>query len=112
MKVDDSLPMRISDLHGCELISHCDCCGRHLRLYPGPAGFDSSTRLDSLLERLVCGARRNGRACTGLPRRLVLVRDDRQWMLEASGDWVEDESVFWEHSDFAARAERGNRQSV
>jgi hypothetical protein len=62
--------------------------------------------LVTLLERQVCGARRQGRACGGLPRRLVLVRDERRWMLEASGAWTEDDSVFWEHSDFAARSAR------
>jgi len=110
--VGDALPMRIADLGARELVSHCDRCGRHLRLYPGHADFDSRTRLVSLLDRLVCGARRDGRACGGLPRRLVLVRDERQWMLEASGDWVEDESLFWEHGDFELRAEQGGRAAA
>jgi hypothetical protein len=106
--VGDALPTRIADLDACELVSHCDRCGRHFRLYPGHADFDSRTRLISLLDRLVCGAR----ACGGLPRRLVLVRDERQWMLEASGDWVEDESLFWEHGDFEVRAEQGGRAAA
>jgi len=106
---DSPLPMRVADLDGCALIAHCDRCGRHLQLYPGLGDFASGTRLVSLLERLVCGARRQGRACGGLPRRLVLVRDERQWVLEASGDWTENESVFWEHSDFEALAARGRR---
>jgi len=108
--VDDALPMRIADLGVCELVSHCDRCGRHFRLYPGPTGLDPRTSLVNLLERLVCGAQRQGGACGGLPRRLVLVRDEQQWHLDASGDWIEDESVFWEHSDFAARAEGSGRQ--
>ena len=104
--IGDALPMRLADLDGSALVSHCDRCGRHLQLYPGHADFDSRTRLVSLLDRLVCGARRGGRACGGLPRRLVLVRDERQWALDASGDWAEDESLFWEHGDFEARAEQ------
>ena len=108
--VDDALPMRIADLGGCELVSHCDRCGRHLRLYPGPTGLDSRTRLVNLLDRLACVSQRKGGACGGLPRRLVLVRDERQWVLDDSGDWVEDQSVFWEHGDFEARAARNGRQ--
>lgn len=110
--VGNALPLRIADLDVCELISHCDRCGRHLRLYPGHADFDSRTRLVSLLERLVCGARHNGLACGGLPRRLMLVRDERQWTLDASGDWVEDESLFWEAGDFGARAEQGRGRAA
>jgi hypothetical protein len=49
----------------------------------------------------------NGRTCGGLPRRLVLVRDERQWVLEASGEWLEDHSQFWEASDFDSRAAQG-----
>ena len=104
--VDDTLPMRIADLGDGELVSHCDGCGRHFRLYPGHADFHSQTKLISLLGRLACGVRRNSRTCGGLPRRLVLVRDERQWVLDASGDWSEDDSAFWERSDFDARAER------
>jgi hypothetical protein len=107
--VNDILPMRIADLDGCELASHCDRCGRHLQLYPGPTGLDPRTRLANLLEQLACGAQRKGRACGGQPRRLVLIRNERQWVLDASGDWVEDESVFWEHSDFEALAQRSGR---
>ena|SRR5689334_20684863 len=98
-----TLPIRIADLDGCELTSHCDCCGRHFQLYPGPAEFDSRMKLLSLLDRLVCSARLNGRVCGGLPRRLVLVRDEHQWVLDASGEWLEDDSAFWETSDFEAR---------
>jgi|AraplaMF_Col_mMF_1032025.scaffolds.fasta_scaffold01505_4 hypothetical protein len=100
-----TLPTRIADLDGCELISHCDGCGRHFQLYPGHADFDSRMKLAGLLERLVCSARLNGRVCRGLPRRLVLVRDEHRWVLEASGEWREDDSAFWEASDFEARAE-------
>jgi len=103
----DSLPVRVADLDGSALSAHCDCCGRQLQLYPGHADFDSRTKLVSLLDRLVCGARLNGRTCGGLPRRLVLVRDERQWVLEASGEWLEDHSQFWEASDFEARAAQG-----
>jgi hypothetical protein len=99
-----TLPIRIADLDNCELTSHCDCCGRHFQLYPGPAEFDSRIKLVSLLDRLVCSARLNGRACGGLPRRLVLVRDGHQWVLDASGEWLEDDSAFWESCDFEARA--------
>lgn len=106
-KALDALPMRIADLDGCELVAHCDRCGRHLRLYPGHADFDSRTALVSLLDRLACSARRSGQACGGLPRRLVLVRDERQWLLDASGEWVEDDSLFWEPSDFEARTASG-----
>jgi hypothetical protein len=110
--VGAGLPMRIADLDGSELVAHCDRCGRHLRLYPGHAGFDTRMHLVSLLDRLVCGARRNGQACGGLPRRLMLVRDERHWALEASGAWIEDESHFWEQADFEALAERGTRQAA
>jgi hypothetical protein len=99
------LPTRIGDLDGCELAAHCESCGRQFRLYPGPADFDSRTKLVSLLDRLACRARRNGRACGGLPRRLVLVREERQWLLDASGEWVEDDFACWEQADFDARAE-------
>ena len=105
--VGDTLPTHVADLDGCELVCHCDRCGRHFRLYPGHADFGARTRLVSLLDRLACVARRNGSACKGLPRRLVLVRDERQWHLDASGDWIEDDSAFWERSDFDSRAESG-----
>ena len=110
--IGDALPTRIADLDGSELVAHCDRCGRHLRLYPGHADFDSRTRLISLFDRLACGARREGHACGGLPRRLVLVRDERQWALDASGDWIEDEALFWEPGDFEARAERSRRPAA
>jgi hypothetical protein len=106
------LPAQIADLDGCALTSHCDRCGRHFRLYPGHADFDSRLKLVSLLDRVVCGARRNGRTCGGLPRRLVLVRDERQWVLDASGEWLEDESQFWEASDFDAIAARSDRHAA
>ncbi|GAB2176253.1 hypothetical protein [Dongia sp. agr-C8] len=104
--LDRGLPTRIADLGDSELLSHCDCCGRQFRLYPGHAGFDSRTKLMTLLGRLACSARRNGRACGGRPRRLVLVRDEQQWVLDASGEWLEDDSAFWEPSDFEALAAR------
>jgi hypothetical protein len=110
--VDAALPMRIADLGDGELTAHCDRCGRHLRLYPGPSGLDPRTGLVNLLERLVCGAQRQGGACGGLPRRLILLRDELQWVLDQSGDWVEDESAFWELSDFEARAARSRRQAA
>src|SRR5690242_1215999 len=105
--VADLLPVHIADLEGCELRSHCDCCGRQLRLYPGHADFHARMKLVSLLDRLTCSARSNGRPCGGRPRRLVLARDERQWVLEASGEWLEDHSEFWEASDFEARAAQG-----
>ena len=108
----EALPLQIADLGVWELVAHCDGCGRHFQLYPGHADFDSKTRLVSLIERLACDARRKGDACGGLPRRLILTRDDRRWVLEASGEWIEDESQFWEHSDFAARATPGGSQAA
>jgi hypothetical protein len=110
--VGNALPIRIGDLDGCVLVSHCDRCGRHLQLYPGHADFSARTRVASLLERVVCGARRSGRSCGGLPRRLLLVREERQWALDASGGWVEDQSLFWEPSDFEAGAEQGSMQAA
>ena len=107
-----ALPIRIADLDGCALTSHCECCGRHFQLYPGPADFDSRTKLTSLLERLLCGARRNGRICGGRPRRLVLERDERHWVLDASGEWIEDEFQFWEASDFEAPTEIRHRHAA
>lgn len=100
------LPIYIADLDGCELVSHCDGCGRHFRLYPGHAAFGPRTRLVSLLTRLSCSARCKGRSCGGHPRRLILVRDERQWVLDSAGEWIEDESLFWEQSDFDAIPER------
>jgi hypothetical protein len=109
--VEERLPSRIADLGDDELVAHCDGCGRHLRLYPGPANLDPRTRLVSLLERLVCGARCHGRACGGLPRRLVLVHDERRWVLDASG-WAEGDSAFWEPGDFEALAARSARPAA
>src|SRR5262245_35524169 len=106
----DALPLRVSDLGDYALVAHCDCCGRHFQLYPGHADFEAKTRLASLLDRLVCGARRKGDVCRGLPRRLILTRDERSWVLEASGEWIEDHSQFWEHSDFEAL--QGGRQAA
>jgi len=106
------LPVRMADLDGCELTVHCDCCGRHLRLHPGIADFHPNTHLSRLLERLTCTARRNGRSCGGRPRRLILLRDERQWVLDASGDWQEDESAYWEESDFEMLAEPRHREAA
>ncbi len=111
-RLGSGLPTRIADLEGYALVCHCDSCGRHLQLYPGHADFDSRMKLVSLLGRLACGAQRNGRACGGLPRRLVLLRDDRQWMLDSSGDWREDDSQFWEPSDFEAHAAHDSRPAA
>jgi hypothetical protein len=107
-RVADSLPLRVADLDGSELTSHCDCCGRHFRLYPGHADFDSRMKLTSLFDRLICGARVNGNACGGLPRRLTLVRDEQCWVMDASGEWREDDSAFWEPHDFEARTPQGS----
>jgi hypothetical protein len=109
--VEDALPMRIGDLGSYGLVSHCDRCGRHLQLYPGHADLGAGKRLGTLLTHLVCRAQRQGSVCGGLPRRLVLVREERRWVLDASGDWIEDESVFWEQSDFEALAQRHNSQA-
>jgi len=106
----DTLPMRVADLGAGELVAHCDCCGRHFQLYPGHADFDAKTRLVSLLDRLACGARRNGDTCGGLPRRLILRRDDRSWVLDSSGTWIEEHSQFWERGDFEAL--QGRSQAV
>jgi hypothetical protein len=103
------LPIYVADLDGCELVSHCDCCGRHFQLYPGHVAFGPRTRLVRLLTQLSCSARRNGRPCGGHPRRLILVRDERQWVLDSAGEWTEDASVFWEQSDFDAIPERPNQ---
>jgi hypothetical protein len=100
------LPNVVADLDGCELVSHCDCCGRHFRLYPGHAAFGPRTRLVSLLTRLSCSGRHKGQSCGSRPRRLILVRDERQWVLDGAGVWAEDESAFWEESDFDAISER------
>jgi hypothetical protein len=106
------LPVRIADLDGCELTAHCDGCGRHLRLYPGIADHHPNTHLVRLLEQVTCSARRGGKACGGRPRRLFLLREERQWMLDASGTWQEDESLYWEADDFEFIAEPRQRQAA
>ena len=98
-----TLPMFVSDLDGCELIAHCDDCGRNLRLHPGPIDLKPRARLADLLDTLRCNAHRQGRSCGGLPRRLLLIRDECQWVLDDSGEWAEDASAYWEHADFEAR---------
>lgn len=110
--IGNALPVRIGDLGGATLSSQCDCCGRHLQLYPGHADHGSRLKLVSLLGRLACGAQRNGRTCGGRPRRLWLVRDERQWMLDASGEWLEDDSLFWEPRDFEALADSNSRSAA
>lgn len=104
---DAALPMLISELAEHELHAHCDRCGRQLRLHPGPLALNPRARLSSLIGNLVCTARRGGRSCGGQPRRLELIHDDRRWVLEAGGAWVEDENVYWEAADFAAAEMRG-----
>jgi hypothetical protein len=99
---DLALPLLVAELGDCDLHAHCDRCGRALRLHPGPIHLAPRARLASLLDQLHCGARRNGAACGGRPRRLILTRDERRWVLEAAGGWVEDDTVFWEQSDFEA----------
>jgi hypothetical protein len=110
----DILPKTVEDLAGFELMSHCDRCGRMHRVYPGPHDLHPRMRLVDLIGAVLCRARRDGRACGGRPRRLVLAREGRtvagsyhhlgdQWTLDATGSWIEDESLFWEEADFAAR---------
>ena len=109
-----SLPTTVADLTGFELMSHCDRCGRLHRVYPSPQDLHPRMRLVDLIGTLLCRARRDGRACGGRPRRLVLAYEGStvpgslrhlspQWTLDASGEWVEEDAVFWEESDFAAR---------
>ena len=108
------LPVTVEDLAGYELMSHCDRCGRLHRVYPSARDLRPRMRLVDLIGTLLCRARRDGRACGGRPRRLVLAREGRamegslhhlspQWTLDARGDWVEEDGLFWEESDFAAR---------
>ena len=104
--VDSTLPMSVAALADFELSADCDRCGRHLQLYPGPADFHPRTRLVSLLHRLNCRAQRNGRPCDGQPRRLILARGERRWVLDQAGTWVEDDTLFWESRDFDAMPER------
>lgn len=107
-----ALPMRVSELEGCELIVQCDRCGRLHRLYPGPADLDPRAGLAGLLTRLSCVARTRGRACGGRPRRLELVRDECRWVMDQSGVWIEDDSAFWESGDFAVLAQRGAQPTL
>jgi hypothetical protein len=104
--LESPLPLRVSELADCELLAHCDRCGRHLRLHPGPVHLRPQARLADLLDSLRCTARRQDRSCGGLPRRLILIREERQWVLEADGDWTEDTSAYWEEADFEAISAR------
>jgi hypothetical protein len=102
----DALPLTIGGLGEHELHVQCDRCGRLHRLYPGHAAHAPGLRLTTLLARLECTARRGGDACSGPARRLVLIREERRWVLEPGGGWVEDESSFWESADFIPRETR------
>lgn len=104
--LESPLPLLVSELGDSELIAQCDSCGRHLRLHPGPADLNPRARLTGLLDSLRCNAHRQGRSCGGLPRRLILIRDECQWVLDADGEWVEDFSAYWEHADFDSAAAR------
>jgi len=105
-RVVAALPLRIADLADCALVAQCEDCGRHLQLHPGPAAFDPRTKLVSLLDHLICTARRNASTCGGLPRRLTLTRDEQSWVMEEGGAWIADDTAFWEEADFAAIARR------
>jgi hypothetical protein len=109
-----ALPLTVEALTGYQLTSHCDRCGRLHRVYPGPHDLHPRMRLVDLIGTLLCRARRDGRACGGRPRRLVLAREGHAveghwhhltptWTLDHAGEWVEDEGLFWEDSDFASR---------
>jgi hypothetical protein len=109
-----ALPVTVEDLAGFELMSHCDRCGRLHRVYPTPHDLHPRMRLVDLIGTLLCRARRDGRACGGRPRRLVLAYEGStvpgsfhhlspQWTLDASGEWVEEDGLFWEEADFATR---------
>jgi hypothetical protein len=109
-----ALPAIVEDLAGFELMSHCDRCGRMHRVYPGPQDLHPRMRLVDLIGTLLCRARRDGRVCGGRPRRLVLAHEGSalpgsyhhlspQWTLDASGEWMEEDSAFWEEADFPAR---------
>src|SRR5262245_57741411 len=100
-----ALPLIVADLQGFELTSHCDRCGRHLKLYPGPSELHPHTSLTALMGRLTCTAQRNGEACRGRVRRLILQQDDHRWELDHTGDWIEQSAAFWEADDFAAVAQ-------
>jgi hypothetical protein len=106
-----SLPVTVADLAGFELMSHCDRCGRLHRVYPSGQDLHPRMRLVDLIGTLLCRARRDGRACGGRPRRLVLAYEGSaipgsyhhlspQWTLDAAGEWIEEESAFWEAADF------------
>ena len=106
-----SLPITVADLAGFELMSHCDRCGRLHRVYPSGQDLHPRMRLVDLIGTLLCRARRDGRACGGRPRRLVLAYEGSaipgsyhhlspQWTLDAAGEWIEEESAFWEAADF------------
>jgi len=109
-----TLPVTVEDLAGFELMSDCDRCGRLHRVYPTPHDLHPRMRLVDLIGTLLCRARRDGRACGGRPRRLVLAYEGStipgsyhhlspQWTLDAGGDWMEDDSAYWEDADFTAR---------
>jgi hypothetical protein len=106
------LPVTVEDLAGFELMSQCDRCGRLHRVYPGPQDLHPRMRLVDLIGTLLCRARRDGRACGGRPRRLVLSREGssvpgslyhlaEQWTLDARGEWAPDDSLYWDEGDFA-----------
>ena len=108
------LPVTVEDLAGYELMSHCDRCGRLHRVYPSARDLRPRMRLVDLIGTLLCRARRDGRACGGRPRRLVLAREGRalegsfhhlspQWTLDPAGEWIEEDFALWEAGDFAVR---------
>ncbi|HVT52192.1 MAG TPA: hypothetical protein VHE77_11520 [Dongiaceae bacterium] len=107
-----ALPATVEDLAGFELMSQCDRCGRLHRVYPSGQDLHARMRLVDLIGTLLCRARHGARLCGGRPRRLILSHEGRaiegsyhhlspQWTLDASGEWVEEDSAFWEESDFA-----------
>jgi hypothetical protein len=106
------LPRTVEDLSGFELMSQCDRCGRMHRVHPSGQDLHPRMRLVDLIGVLLCRARREGRACAGRPRRLILSYEGHnvtdgyrylgpQWTLDVTGAWVEEDSAFWEESDFA-----------
>jgi hypothetical protein len=108
------LPVTVEDLAGFEMMSHCDRCGRMHRVYPSGQDLHPRMRLVDLIGTLLCRTRRDGRACGGRPRRLILAHEGRlieggyhhlspQWTLDATGVWVEEGDAFWEEADFARR---------
>src|SRR5262249_6082736 len=108
----ETLPATVGELHGFELTIHCDRCGRHHRLHPAAKTPHARTLLVSLVTRLRCRATRDGEACTGQPRRLILASDDRRWVREASGVWTEDDTAYWEDADFDAHREAAARPVI